>query len=178
MEIAKGRWSVAARFQVQGLHRGAAGAEVDPVAADIEVMMCLPAEEAKPLAGTGNNVFHQLPGEAQPAQVVYAGAAFERPLHQHLGRLTHTQFIEYAQRRAMDALAVALRKWPVLPADWAWWAGIESRRRIPLRAHHLTRADAAATANAPGLRAHDVFAGERIREFCGSYRQGGVTTAA
>jgi hypothetical protein len=151
--------SRSARLEVKCLHRRAAGAEINPVAADLESMLRIAAVKNKRLAGAVDNVFDHVMRVTQATQIVYRCTAFERLLGKCRRRIAHAEFRQHPQRGVVDLPQLPLGERPVLPADRTWRCRVDRRWFAAFREHRL--------ATAPSAPAR-IVAHARIRSFSGS----------
>src|SRR5690606_30907815 len=103
VDVLKGRGAVAAGLEVQRLHRGAAGAEVDALAADFEVVLRIATVEHERPARAGNDVLDHGRREAQASASVGPRAGRNCGIDQHRRRLVHAEFLENPERGGIDA---------------------------------------------------------------------------
>jgi hypothetical protein len=75
-QILQCRWPVEVCIQVERLYRGATGAEVNAVSADLEAVIFVAAVKNEGLAGAVDDVFDHISRKTESSQVVQAGAAF------------------------------------------------------------------------------------------------------
>src|SRR5690606_32380640 len=108
VDVLKGRGAVAAGLEVECLHRGAAGAEVDTLAADLEVVLRIATVKHELSARPGNDVLDHGPRETQSSASVDPRAGRNGGIDQHRRRLAHAELLENLQRGSVDAADVVV----------------------------------------------------------------------
>lgn len=93
---------------IEDVHGLSAGAEVDPVTANLDVVFGIGRVVGEFLAGSVDQILHQAAGKTQASAVGENRAFRDCGFDDVRGRLSDPDLLEHIQRRGMDALQVAL----------------------------------------------------------------------
>ena len=108
MEIGQGRGPVQPAFQIQGLHRRAAGPEIDPVIAHGDRAGGIAAMQGKGFGRARHGTRDQIRRQGHPPIGVLGRAMLHKNRRQPIRHLAHAQFRQKPQRRAIDGLQVII----------------------------------------------------------------------
>ena len=116
VEVGKRRIAVVAGQRVDHVHGRTRGAEVDPLAPGLEVVLGKLAAEREAAGGAGDDVLDQGARQDQPAVLVHPAAGSRDQLDRGRDRLAEPDLLQHVEHGAVDPGEIGLGQRPVAAA--------------------------------------------------------------